>query len=109
MEVAKDAASEASRLAMLHPHHFAKPCILAALAAVMGPPLSIITRTPMTNAIASTVGSKDSQSKVSCPISLSPPETGTIVKYDRKKDEIQRNIQGPEEEGHGGYVSYLHV
>lgn len=98
--MSREAAAEASRLAMMRPRQFAKPCILSALATVMSPALSVITRTPMSNSVASSVGSKETQSKVSCPNSLAPPEVGTVVKYDRSKDtELMGTKTGHFEDG----------
>ena len=86
LSVSRQAAFEASRKAMLRPHQFTKPCVLTGLATALSPSLAVITRTPMTTAIASTVGSKDYQSKVSCPNSLALPETGTVFQRTGKND-----------------------
>ena len=99
MEISRKAALEASRRAMLRPHNFAKPCVLSGLATALSTSLAVITRTPLATAIASTVGSKDFQSKLSCPNSLAPSEKGTVVKYDHKADEEGYKMKSNEESG----------
>ncbi len=99
LNISRKAALEASRRAMLRPHSFATPCVLSGLATALSTSLAAITRTPLATAIASTVGSKDFQSKLSCPNSLAPPELGVLVKYDRKLDNEKNKIKSSEESG----------
>ena len=51
----------------------------------------------MANCVASVVGSKDIQSKVSCPNSLCPPLNVTAVRYNRAED--QELMKAGEREG----------
>lgn len=65
LKAAQRAILNANTRVMSNQRRFAKPCLAAALAATMATPLSVVLRTPVTNAVAASVGGKEEQSMVS--------------------------------------------